>query len=52
MAILVYRLTCTASGKSYVGITARALLRGQNSKGYVMLPMMPGAGDAPITTEI
>lgn len=25
MAILVYRLTCTASGKSYVGITARAL---------------------------
>ena len=25
MAILVYKLTCTVSGKSYVGITARAL---------------------------
>jgi hypothetical protein len=25
MAILVYKLTCSVSGKSYVGITARKL---------------------------
>ncbi len=33
MAILVYRLTCTATGKSYVGITVRKLNRNDANLG-------------------